>query len=157
MGKEFLKELSEECIISLVLCHRDKNLRGRTDQCYSPQLHQCYSPWMDQCYSSVLLRKEKKTHSPGVRACWPKRREEERGPRPNFGSSFYMLFLLPLGMPCVNWASQECSLFYLRCSLWSSNLPLFYFHGLFPSLSFSHCYSGLLFHILTTSHSPLKR
>ena len=150
MEKEFLKELSEECIISLVLRHRDKNLKGRTDQCYSPQLHQCYSPWTDQCYSLVLLRKERKTHSRGMRACWPKRREEERGPWPNFGSSFYMLFLLPLGLPYVNWASQECSLFYLRCSLWSSDLPLFYFHGLFPSLFFSHCHSGLLFRILTT-------
>ena len=55
----------------------------------------------------------------------------ERDPGP-CGSSFYM-FSLPLGLPCVNWASQECSLFYLRSSLWSSDLPLFYFHGLFPS------------------------
>ena len=28
----------------------------------------------------------------------------------------YVLFL-PLGLPYVNWASQECSLFYLRSSL----------------------------------------
>ena len=32
----------------------------------------------------------------------------------------------------------------------SFDLPLFYFHGLFPSLSFSHRHSGLLFPILTT-------
>ena len=30
----------------------------------------------------------------------------------------------------------------------SSDLPLFYFHGLFPSLSFSHRHFGLLFPIL---------
>ena len=32
----------------------------------------------------------------------------------------------------------------------SLDLPLFYFRGLFPSLSFSHRHSGLLFPILTT-------
>ena len=74
-------------------------------------------------------------------------KERER-PRP-FGSSFYMLFSSPWELPYVNWASQECCLFYLRSSLQSSDLPLFYFHGLFPSLSFSHHHSGLLFPILT--------
>ena len=63
---------------------------------------------------------------------------------------FIYFFLLPLNLPCVNWASQEGCLFYLRPSLQSSNLPLFYFHRLFPFLSFSHCHSGLLFPILTT-------
>ena len=65
----------------------------------------------------------------------PSTRERERPPQP-FGSSLYMFFL-PLGLPYVNWASRECSLFYLRSSLRSSDLPLFYFCGLFPSLSFS--------------------
>ena len=32
----------------------------------------------------------------------------------------------------------------------SFDLPLFYFHRLFPSLSFSHRHLGLLFPILTT-------
>ena len=54
----------------------------------------------------------------------------------------YMSFLLPLDLPCVSWASQECCLFSLRSSLWSSDLPLFYFCRLFPSLSVSHCHSG---------------
>ena len=62
--------------------------------------------------------------------------ERERGPRP-FGSSFCMSFLLPLSLSCVNWSSQEGCLFYLRSSLQSSDLPLFYFRGLFPSLSFA--------------------
>ena len=29
----------------------------------------------------------------------PKDPKEKRGPRPNFGSSFYIFFLLPLGLP----------------------------------------------------------
>ena len=84
----------------------------------------------------------------GVRA---RERERERASEPQpFGSSIYIFFSLPLGLPYVNWASQESCLFYLRSSLWSLDLPLFYFCGLFPSLSFSHHHSGLLFLILTT-------
>ena len=66
-----------------------------------------------------------------------KRRESERDrdPRP-FGSSFYMFFLLPLDLPYVNSASQECCLLYLRSSLWSSDLPLFYFR----TVQLSHPY-----------------
>jgi len=70
--------------------------------------------------------------------------EKERGPQ-LFGFSFYMFFfffLLSLGLPYVNWASKECCFFYLRSSVWSSGLPLFYFHGLFPYLSFSNRHSG---------------
>ena len=70
------------------------------------------------------------------------RREERETPGP-LAPLFICFFLLPLGLPYVNWASQECCLFYLRSWLQSSDLPLFYFHGLFPSLSFSHCHSGL--------------
>ena len=69
--------------------------------------------------------------------------------------ALWLLFLhvfipSPVGLLYVNWASQVCCLFYLRSSLWSPDLPLFYFWGLFPVLSFSHCQSGLLFPILTT-------
>ena len=46
----------------------------------------------------------------------------------------FIWFSPPLGLPYVNWASQECCLFYLRSSLRSSDLPLFYFWGLFPCL-----------------------
>ena len=63
---------------------------------------------------------------------------------------FVCFFLLPLGLPYVNWASQVCCLLYLRSSLQSLDLPLFYFHWLFPSLSFSHRHSGLLFPIPIT-------
>ena len=60
----------------------------------------------------------------------------------------FICFFLPPGLPYANWASQECCLFYLRSSPRSLDLPLFYFPGLFPSLSFSHCHFGLLFPIL---------
>ena len=63
---------------------------------------------------------------------------------------FLHVFFLPLGLPYVNWASQECCLFYLRSSLQFSDLPLFCFRGLFPSLFFNHRLSGFLFPILTT-------
>jgi len=65
----------------------------------------------------------------------------------------FMFFLLPLSLPCVNWASQEGCLFYLRFSLRSLDLPLFCFPGLSPSLSFSHRPSGLLFPILLPNTS----
>ena len=102
------------------------------------------------CYSSVLLRKQKKIYPWGVRGSRPRRLKEKRSPQLNFGSSFHRFFLLPLGLPYVNWASQECCWFYLRSSLLSSDLPLFCFHRLFPSLSFSHSHLGLLFPTLTT-------
>ena len=85
------------------------------------------------CYSSVLFGKQRKIHPRGEG--WPKRHEEKRSPQLSFGSSFYIFFLLPLSLHYVNWASQEGCLFYLRSSLWSADLPLFYFHRLFPSLS----------------------
>ena len=64
-----------------------------------------------------------------------------------------------MGLPYVNWASQECCLFYLRSSLQSLDLPLFYFHGLFPCLlattildSFS--YSNYLTFLPSRDRSP---
>ena len=75
---------------------------------------------------------------------WEKKKERER-----FGSSFYM-FSSTWACPMQIGLSQECCLFYLKSSLWSSDLLLFYFRGLFPSLSFSHRHFGLLFTILPT-------
>ena len=125
----FNKDLVGECVISTVLSHGSKNLKRQ----------------MEQCYSSVLFRKQRKTHPRGVRACWSKR-EEKRGLSSSIWAPLIIcLFLLPLGLPYVNWASQED----LRSSLRSLDLP-FYFCRLFPSLSFSHLHSGLLFPILTS-------
>ena len=101
------------------------------------------------CYSSVLFRKQRKIHPQGVRADWPQKTWREEKPLAQFWLLFLHIYLLPLGLPYVNWASQECCLFYLRFSLQSSDLPLFYFCRLFPSLSFSQHHSGLLFLILT--------
>ena len=75
-------------------------------------------------------------------------RDREHPPFPrHLAPLFICFFLLLLDLPYVIWASQECCLFYLRSSL--PSLPLIYFLGLFPSLSFSHGHSGLLFPILT--------
>ena len=130
----FNKDPVGECVISTVLSHGSKNLKRQ----------------MEQCYSSVLFRKQRKTHPRGMRAGWPKReekrREETRSPSFSILAPLTIcLFLLPLGLPYVNWASQED----LRSSLRSLDLP-FYFCGLLPSLSFSHLHSGLLFPILTS-------
>ena len=92
----------------------------------------------------------KENHPRGVRAGQPRRCEEKREAHGSILVPLFMLFLLPLSLPYVNWASQESCLFHLSFSLRSSDLPLFYFCGLFPSLSFSHHYSGPLFWILTT-------
>ena len=95
-------------VISSVLSHHSKNLKR----------------WTDQCYSSVLFRKQRKIHPQGVRPDQPKRHEEK--PPAQFWLFFlYVFFLLPLGLPYVNWSSQEGCLFYLR----SSNLPCFIFTG----------------------------
>ena len=48
----------------------------------------------------------------------PPRRPSLPPPAPALDSSFYMLSL-PLGLPCVNWASQERCLFYLRSGPWT--------------------------------------
>ena len=59
-----------------------------------------------------------------------KRREEEREREHAHGRkrdlTLWLLFSYvlssPLGLPYVNWASQECCLFHLRSSFWSLNL-----------------------------------
>ena len=80
----------------------------------------------------------------------PKDVKRREAPSPILAPPFTFFVLLTLGMPYVNWAGQECCLFYLRSSFRSLDLPLFYFYMLVPSLSFSNRHSGLLFPILTT-------
>ena len=134
-----------EFVITSVLSHHNKNLKQWMGQRYSPQTDQCYSSGVQLSFISKVKENTSSRHE-GMPT--QKTQREER-PQPNFGPSFYV-FSPPLGLPYVNWASQKCCLFYLRSSLQSSDLPLFYFCRLFPSLSFSHCHSGLLFPILTT-------
>ena len=100
--------LGEFVISSVLSCH-NKNLKQRTSVTALR-----WTSVTALCYSSVLFRKQRKIHPQGIRARQPKRREEKRGPQPKVGSSCNMFFLLPLGLPYVNWASQECCLFYLR-------------------------------------------
>ena len=101
------------------------------------------------CYSSILVRKYLENTSLRREDMPTQRCEDKRAPGP-----LTPLFICippppPVGLRYVNWTHQEC-LFYLGSSLWSSDLPLFYFLRLFPSLSFSHCHSGLLFPSLPT-------
>ena len=96
-----------------------------------------------------FVSKQRKIHPRGVRVGWPKRHTEKRSPQLNFGS-FFCFSLLSLSLSYVNWPSQEDCLFYLRFSLWSLDIPLFYFYRLFPSLYFSQHHFGLIFPILTT-------
>ena len=72
-------------------------------------------------------------------------------------SSFYMLFSPP-PRPALCGLGSPGELFVLPevlTPVLGTSFVLFY--GLFPSLSFSHCHSGLLFPILTTLHPRLKR
>ena len=117
---------------------------------------------MDQCYSSMVqlsfiykIKENTSTRHEGTTTQKMQREERER-PLALWLLFLYVFFSSP-GPALCDWASQVCYLFYLRSSLWSSDLPLLYFCGLFPSLSFSHCHSGLLFPILTTLHPRLKR
>ena len=84
--------------------------------------------------AQFYLENKKKIHPPGVRVCQPKRRRSKHVcVRPQaLWLLFLYVFSFPWEVPDVNWASQECCLFYPK----SSDFPWFYFRGLFPSLSF---------------------
>ena len=73
---------------------------------------------MDQCHRSVLqlfIQKVKENTSLRHEGMPTQKTRREERPQPSFGSPFYMFFpLLPLGLPSVNWANQECGLFYLK-------------------------------------------
>ena len=94
-----------------------------------------------ECPSSQEREKEREcTHVEGAGERERKSAHTRRGKERERESALappFICFFLPLGLPYANWASQECCLFYLKSSLWSSDLPLFYFCGLFPSLSFA--------------------
>ena len=100
----------------------------------------CYGSWTDQFYlenkGKYILKVWGHADPKDV-----KRRERERekesehaGEAPALWLLFSYIFFLSLGLAYADWVSQECCLFYLRSSLWSLDLPLFYFCGLFPCL-----------------------
>ena len=64
----------------------------------------------------------------------PKGAKRREAPGPLLTPPF-MYSSPPLGLPCVNWASQENCLFYLRSSLWSSDLPLTFVCSIFMGFS----------------------
>ena len=163
--------LSGECVISSVLSHHNKNLKQWTSvtvlrQASITALGQTSVTALRRTsitalgWTSVTAQLYLKNKGKYILKAWghanPKDmkrrgRERERAKEtPSPLAPLFMFFLLPLGLPYVNWASQECCFFYLRSSLQSPDLPLFFFCRLFPSLSFSHRHSGLLFPILTT-------
>ena len=134
--------MSKECnLLSSVLSQQrfeatDVKVLGTSQLSDSP----CYSSRTDQFY---LENKIKYILDAWGRAdprdTKREREREERDREPPRERQTYcplaplfIYFFFPLCLPSVNWASQECSLFYLRSSLWSSGLPLFYFSGLFP-------------------------
>ena len=74
------------------------------------------------------LEDSRKIHLQGIRARRSKdtkrrapqcagERASELALAPLFIRVFFVLFCFFLGLSCVNWASQECCLFYLRSSL----------------------------------------
>ena len=90
-----------------------------------------------------------------------RKRKKERGSehthtwrreRKSFGSSFYVFFLPPGPALCKLGLVRSAVLPEVLTPVLgpSFDLLLFYFLGLFPSLSFSHHHLGLLFSILTT-------
>ena len=85
-----------------------------------------------------------------------KRREREKerehtGERVTYSIWRLVLYFFPPPGPALCKLGKQG---FLRTSLWSSDLPLFYFHGLFPSLSFSHHHFRMLFPILPNKNVP---
>ena len=153
--------LSCECMFLGSLSRHNKDLEWWTLK--PPRRVTALRSWMDHVIAlrqisvtaQFYLEDSRKIHLRGVRARWSKdtKRRELQHARMR-ERALWLLFLyvfLSLGLSYINWASQECCLFYLRSSLRSSDLPLFYSCRLFPSLSFSHCHFGLLFPILPTN------
>ena len=134
--------------------------------CHSSQVSNrpCYSSQTNQCYSSVsqLYFIQKITGKPIFETQGhvdPKMRREEHPSlrkereRESPLAPLFIYFFLPPG-PAL------CKLGLVRSAVLpkvltpvlgpSFDLPLFYFRGLFPSLSFSHCHFALLLPVLTT-------
>ena len=110
------------CVISSVLSCHTKIWSGR-----HIQLHVTAQIYLEITEKYILEAWENAS---------PKDVKRREASGPILAPLFICFFLFPLGLLHVNWASQECCLFYLRSSLLSLDLPLFYFHGLFPFLVF---------------------
>ena len=139
------------------LSHHNKDLEWRTLK--PPRRVAALKSWIDRVIALrsrmdhvITLRQisvtalfyledSRKIHLWGMRAR-PSKDTRRRAPqragreRESWLWLLYLYVYLSLGLSYVNWASQECCLFYLRSSLGSSDLLLFYFPGLFPSFVF---------------------
>ena len=136
------KKLSGECMLLGSLSRHSKDLEWRTLK--PPQHVTALRSQMDRVIAlrqiSVTalfyLEDSRKIHLQSVRARRTKdvkrrapqragERERERERELALAPFFICFFFFFLGLSYVNWASQECCLFYLRSSLRSLDLPLF--------------------------------
>ena len=140
------KDVSGECVISSVLTCHNTNLKRRTS--FTAQ-HSDEPVLQLRVTAQFYLESKGKYTLEAWGPAAPGDKNRREAPQPNFGSSFYMFFPPPGPALCKLGWPGGC-LFLLRSSLWSLDLPLLYFHGLSPSLSFSHRHSGLLLPILNT-------
>jgi len=76
------------------------------------------------------------------KSMWGRERERQRAHtrerkrvRKRFGSSFYIFFSSTWACPMQIGLSQKCCLFYLKSSLWSSELPLSFLCSIFADFS----------------------
>ena len=81
--------------------------------------------------AQFYLENSRKIHPRGMRACRPKDTKRREG-APALWLLCLCFFLAP-GLSCVNWAARSA----VWSSLRSSDLPLLYFRGIFPSCLFS--------------------
>ena len=134
----FVNTFCQESVCSLVLSCHNKDLERRT---LKPLVHNssqaldkpCCSSQTNQCQSCILFRRQQENPSLKHEGTPTQRREKKRvEERPvhrrekERKSPLAPLFMFfpPPGLPYTNWASQECCLFYLKSSFWSSDLPL---------------------------------
>ena len=126
ISKSMEMDMSRECMFPGSLSHHNKDLEQRT---LEPSAHHssrvldkpCYSSQANQCYSSILFRRQQENPS-SKHEGMPTQRFEGKRVEERFGSSFYM-FSSTWACPMQIGLSQECSLFCLKSSLWSSDLP----------------------------------
>ena len=110
--------MSGKCVISLVLSHCSKNLKQWTSvraQFYSASKRK----YILEVWGQASPKEVKRREASGLILL-----------------PFLYVFLLPLSLSDVNWASLEGCLLHLRFSLRFLVLPLFCFSGLFPFFVF---------------------
>ena len=153
LGKEYINAVYCPCyasVCSSVLCLV-------TTKIWSSQVldKPCYSSQANQCYSSVLFRRQQENPSSKhegmptqrleqkrVEECTGEGESERKSIRTQERKSEKAPWLLLLQVCSSTWAcpmqiglSQECCLFYLRSSLWSSDLPLTFLCSIFAGFS----------------------